>query len=616
MATKITGTNTAAAPGVTGDDTDTGLFYGTNEIGFSTGGTSRATVDSSGNLNIPNDSGKIRLGTGADLLLFHDGTNSHVQNGTGTLRLRGDSIKLNNNAASENYLVATANGAVDLYYDNSKKFETTSTGATLTGTLLPSANNTGDIGSDASAHNSIWASTRFRGNDNVKLILGDAQDLQIYHDGSNSYIQDSGTGNLILQATDFQVKGYNTGEVSISAAENGAVELYYNNSKKLETTSDGVLVHTVLKLSTNGTAIKENQVLFSPGGAAYIDHETVDQDIIFRTSDASALDTTALTIDASDAGTAIFNHDVKVPDNGKFVAGAGDDLQIYHDGSNSWIEDSGTGNLNLASSCFAVKNAAGTENMIVANDNTNVELYYDNSKKFETQSYGMQLHDATAPEIRFLRTGNSGYAKIYADSANRLYLSSDHTSAGADSKVAIVVDGTERAYWDSEYYVKNGSIVFQTADKGVCLGSTTLNAANTLTDYEDGTWAPTYACASAAPTISYHTQKGGYRKIGKMVYFQFYIRLNSCSGGSGSLTVEGLPFTSAQATATDNVAYGGMTVAYTNAWSGDKLDRGLVGSNGTKLYLYVGTSSGTNVNAGAGNLGATQLRASGFYMTP
>ena len=52
MATKITGTNTAAAPGVTGDDTDTGLFYGTNEIGFSTSGTERVRIAASGQIGI------------------------------------------------------------------------------------------------------------------------------------------------------------------------------------------------------------------------------------------------------------------------------------------------------------------------------------------------------------------------------------------------------------------------------------------------------------------------------------------------------------------------------------------------------------------------------------
>ena len=52
MGTKITGTNTAAAPGVTGDDTDTGLFYGTNEIGLSTGGTERLRIAASGQVGI------------------------------------------------------------------------------------------------------------------------------------------------------------------------------------------------------------------------------------------------------------------------------------------------------------------------------------------------------------------------------------------------------------------------------------------------------------------------------------------------------------------------------------------------------------------------------------
>ena len=52
MGTKITGTNTAAYPGITGDDTDTGLFYGTNEIGFSTSGTERVRIAASGQIGI------------------------------------------------------------------------------------------------------------------------------------------------------------------------------------------------------------------------------------------------------------------------------------------------------------------------------------------------------------------------------------------------------------------------------------------------------------------------------------------------------------------------------------------------------------------------------------
>ena len=140
MATKITGTNTAAAPGVTGDDTDTGLFYGTNEIGFSTGGTSRLTLDSSGHLNVPDD-GKIRLGTGNDLEIYHDATNTYITNTTGNLIVKDTTgqiflqstivnIESEDGEAQAKF---TADGAVELYHNNVKKLETVSGGATITG---------------------------------------------------------------------------------------------------------------------------------------------------------------------------------------------------------------------------------------------------------------------------------------------------------------------------------------------------------------------------------------------------------------------------------------------------------------------------------------------------
>ena len=57
-----------------------------------------------------------------------------ANNSTGDLRLESDRIELLNNASNEFLLTADANGAVELYYDNSKKFETTSSGVTVTGT--------------------------------------------------------------------------------------------------------------------------------------------------------------------------------------------------------------------------------------------------------------------------------------------------------------------------------------------------------------------------------------------------------------------------------------------------------------------------------------------------
>ena len=159
-------------------------------------------------------------------------------------------------------------------------------------------------------------------------------------------------------------------------------------------------------------------------------------------------------------------------------------------------------------------------------------------------------------------------------------------------------------------------------DKGISFINADDNATgetvqgSVLDDYEEGTFVPTWYTESSLISVNYHTQKGFYQKVGRHVYFQVYIRINSRSGGSGNMAIYGLPYTPQDATTHPNVAYGGLTVAYTNSWSGDQADRGLVSSAAGKCYVYCGTSSGTNVNAGAGNLGnGTQFRAFGSYIT-
>ena len=78
--------------------------------------------------------------------------------------------------------------------------------------------------------------------DDDKAIFGAGSDLQIYHDGGNSFISDTGTGNLILKgSTVVAIQGAN-GENGVIVAENGAVDLRYDNSTKLATTSSGIAV--------------------------------------------------------------------------------------------------------------------------------------------------------------------------------------------------------------------------------------------------------------------------------------------------------------------------------------------------------------------------------------
>ena len=170
--------------------------------------------------------------------------------------------------------------------------------------------------------------------------------------------------------------------------------------------------------------------------------------------------------------------------------------------------------------------------------------------------------------------------------------------------------------------IHDGDLIIGTEGHGIDFSAVTPSGtsvdSNILADYEVGEFTPTWYTETSLITVNYHTQKGYYVKIGRMVYFQFYIRVadsNAISGGSGSLVLQGLPFTSQNATTHPNVAYGALSIAYTHSWVGDQLDRGLVSSGSTKAYMYAGTSSGTNVNTGAGNLqNGTQVRGNGSYV--
>ena len=78
--------------------------------------------------------------------------------------------------------------------------------------------------------------------DNNKAIFGAGSDLQIYHDGSNSIIDEVGTGNLFIRGTNINIQNQdaNPDENMITAVADGAVTLYHNGAEKIVTTSTGV----------------------------------------------------------------------------------------------------------------------------------------------------------------------------------------------------------------------------------------------------------------------------------------------------------------------------------------------------------------------------------------
>ena len=263
--------------------------------------------------------------------------------------------------------------------------------------------------------------------DSVKAQFGTGNDLEVYHDGSNSRIH-NGTGELIFR-TGSNYIFYNSDGTEKHAKfnENGAVELYHDNSKRLQTYASGVEVlgHLImgdsdyiqlgasqdLKIYHNGT----NSIIDDTGSGALIirtdnaldikDSDNVmmaafnkDADVKLYHDGSVKLETTSGGIDVSGSGAFTSHIDINADDK-KLRIGAANDLEIYHDGTDSYIQNNtavlrinndGT-DLVISTDDNVFIRTNGTEEAVKCIGNGAVELYYDNSKKFETNTNGCAL---------------------------------------------------------------------------------------------------------------------------------------------------------------------------------------------------------------------------------
>ena len=228
--------------------------------------------------------------------------------------------------------------------------------------------------------------------DSQKILFGDDDDLQIYHDGStnNSVIKETGSGNLELWGNNVKIMNVAGTETQLNANPNGQVELYYDNSKKLETTSSGIQVQGAMASTTGAYSpiyyggssslqLKSNTGelfgQFTNNGAAELYYDNSKK---FETSSTGATLTGTLAVDSINLG-----------DSDAINMGTSDDFQIYHDGSNSYVYDAGTGYLVLMSNGPGIRlNKSNAEVMLDATPDGAVSLYYDNAVKLATTSTG------------------------------------------------------------------------------------------------------------------------------------------------------------------------------------------------------------------------------------
>ena len=110
---------------------------------------------------------------------------------------------------------------------------------TLTGLTV-----SGDVTLTGDNYNAVWdkSDNRLEFADNAKISFGADNDLEIRHNGNHSLIKDTGTGQLRISSDVIHLMNSDNSETIFKGTENDSVQLYYDNAKKLETSSTGVTV--------------------------------------------------------------------------------------------------------------------------------------------------------------------------------------------------------------------------------------------------------------------------------------------------------------------------------------------------------------------------------------
>ena len=227
-------------------------------------------------ISIP-DSQKIQLGDSNDLQIYHDGSNSYIKDaGAGALQLLSGNTAIKNAAENKTSAVFNVATSVDLYHNNSKKFETTSTGAKITGDLvvtgevIPSTSAPGvttTTSTSQTALDTFSHSTYTSAVYNVQATSGSNVHLttiNVIHDGSDTYLTEFATlktgSSLATYTTD--ISGSNLRLLATPASTNATI---FSVSRTLIRTSDS---DTVTTTSTSATTI--NQFATTNSSAIYV----------------------------------------------------------------------------------------------------------------------------------------------------------------------------------------------------------------------------------------------------------------------------------------------------------------------------------------------------------
>ncbi len=258
--------------------------------------------------------------------------------------------------------------------------------------------------------------------DSVQAQFGDSQDLRIYHDNTHSYIQDAGSGQLKFKTNGAAVQIIDgSNNLMINAQTGSSVDLYHSGSLKLATTSSGISV----------------------------------------------------------------DGDITLGDNEKAIFGAGSDLQIYSDGSYSYLQEgAGTSGIRITSDNQVAIRKHDDEDIAVFNIDGAVRFYHNNAQKFSTTSTGIDI------------TGTVTSDGLTVDGDVAL----NGITTFTDSNVRVDFMESDTTDVNSRLQISSGSMLFRTINDAKSSATTRMEINNSTGDisfYDDTGTAKFFWDASA-----------------------------------------------------------------------------------------------------------------------
>jgi len=165
----------------------------------------------------------------------------------------------------------------------------------------------------------------------------------------------------------------------------------------------------------------------------------------------------------------------------------------------------------------------------------------------------------------------------------------------SNASTKVTVDGSA-----GDVKVESGDLFFATAGKGIVLGATSNTDANTLEDYEEGTWTPEYDNNSDDLTRVMYGNTGTYTKIGNVVFIQGQLATESLTASAVWIKIDNLPF----AIAADN--YGGIQITTAENFGDDYPISGLTSSSSSGfLLVYRNAADGATASLLSGDMSTT-----------